>query len=135
MPWWTPASLRTLSENMLDQDDPAHQRLRVLINKAFSRARIEQLRNRVEILAEDLVDRMCAKLKPDVVEDFALPLPLTVISELLGLPEEARTQFRRWTTVFLGARSEFRNHCAAFDLCIHAIFAAPRCYAPAHPEG
>ena len=44
MQWWTPASLRTLSENMLDLDDPAHRRLRVLINKAFSRARIEQLR-------------------------------------------------------------------------------------------
>src|SRR5262249_10752752 len=38
MPWWTPASLRTLSETMLDLDDPAHRRLRVLINKAFSRA-------------------------------------------------------------------------------------------------
>jgi cytochrome P450 len=41
MPLWTPASLRTLAENMLDLDDPAHRRLRVLINKAFSRARIE----------------------------------------------------------------------------------------------
>ena len=121
MPWWTPASLRTLSENMLDQDDPAHQRLRVLINKAFSRARIEQLRNRVEILAEDLVDRMCAKLKPDVVEDFALPLPLTVISELLGLPEEARTHLRRWSNVFLGARSEFR-----MALSLPSIFAFMR---------
>ena len=121
MPWWTPASLRTLSENMLDLDDPAHQRLRVLINKAFSRARIEQLRNRVEILAEDLVDRMCAKLKPDVVEDFALPLPLTVISELLGLPEEARTHFQRWTNVFLGARSEFR-----MALSLPSIFAFVR---------
>jgi cytochrome P450 len=95
MPWWTPASLRTLSENMLDLDDPAHRRLRVLINKAFSRARIEQLRNRVEDLAEVLVDRMRAKLKPDVIEDFALPLPLTVISELLSLPEEARTRLRK----------------------------------------
>jgi cytochrome P450 len=121
MPRWTPASLRTLSENMLDLDEPAHQRQRVLINKAFSRARIEQLRNRVEVLAEDLVDRMCAKLKPDVIEDFALPLPLTVISELLGLPEEARTRFRRWTNVFLGARSEFR-----MALSLPSIFAFVR---------
>ena len=121
MPWWTPASLRTLSENMLDLDDPAHRRLRVLINKAFSRARIEQLRNRVEVLAEDLVDRMCAKLKPDVIEDFALPLPLTVISELLGLPEEARTRFRRWTNAFLGAPSEFR-----MALSLPSIFAFMR---------
>ena len=50
MPWWTPASLRTLSENMLDLDDPPHRRLRALINKAFSRARIEQLRNRQQQL-------------------------------------------------------------------------------------
>jgi cytochrome P450 len=108
MPWWTPASLRTLAENMLDLDDPAHRRLRVLINKAFSRARIEQLRNRVEALAEGLVDRMRAKLKPDIIVDFALPLPLIVISELLSLPEEARTRLRKWTNAFFGARSEFR---------------------------
>ena len=108
VPWWTPASLRALSENMLDLDDPTHRRLRVLINKAFSRARIEQLRSRVEVLAEGLLDRMRAKSNPDVIEDFALPLPLTVISELLGLPEEDRTRFRKWTNVFLSARSEFR---------------------------
>ncbi|MCA6113144.1 cytochrome P450 family protein, partial [Bradyrhizobium cenepequi] len=95
--------------------------LRVLINKAFSRARIEQLRNRAEVLAEDLVDRMRAKLKPDIIEDFALPLPLTMISELLGLPEEARTRFRRWTNVFLGARSEFR-----MALSLPSIFALMR---------
>ena len=108
VPWWTPASLRALSENMLDLDDPTHRRLRVLINKAFSRARIEQLRSRVEVLAEGLLDRMRAKPNPDVIEDFALPLPLTVISELLGLPQEDRTRFRKWTNVFLSARSEFR---------------------------
>ncbi len=121
MPWWTPASLRTLAENMLDLDDPAHRRLRVLINKAFSRARIEQLRNRVEVLAEGLVDRMRAKLKPDIIVDFALPLPLTVISELLSLPEEARTRLRRWTNAFFGARSEFR-----MALSLPSIFAFVR---------
>ena len=121
VPWWTPASLRALSENMLDLDDPTHRRLRILINKAFSRARIEQLRNRVEVLAEGLVDRMRAKLKPDVIEGFALPLPLTVISELLGLPEEAGTRFRRWTNVFLEARSEFR-----MALSLPSIFALMR---------
>jgi len=121
VPWWTPASLRALSQNMLDLDDPAHRRLRVLINKAFSRARIEQLRNRTEVLAESLVDRMCAKSKPDVIEDLALPLPLTVISELLGLPEESRAQFRKWTKVFLGARSELR-----MALSLPSIFALMR---------
>jgi cytochrome P450 len=121
MPWWTPASLRTLSENMLDLDDPTHRRLRALINKAFSRARIEQLRNRTEVLAEGLVDRMRAKSKPDLIEDFALPLPLTVISDLLGLPEEARPRFRKWSNVFLGARSEFR-----MALSLPSIFALMR---------
>jgi cytochrome P450 len=121
MPWWTPASLKALSENMLDLDDPAHRRLRVLINKAFSRARIEQLRSRIEILAEDLVERMRAKPKPDLMDDFALPLPLTVISELLGLPEEAGPRFRRWTSVFLDARSELR-----MALSLPSIFALMR---------
>lgn len=108
MPWWMPASLKSLSQNMLDMDDPAHRRLRVLINKAFSRARIEQLRARTETLADGLLDRMCKKQKPDLIEDFALPLPLTVISELLGLPDDSQMSLRKWTKAFLGARSEFR---------------------------
>jgi cytochrome P450 PksS len=108
LPWWTPGRLRALSENMLDLDDPGHRRLRVLINKAFSRARIEELRGRVEALAEELVDRMIAKPQPDVVQDFALPLPLTVISDLLGLPEQDRPRFRKWTNAFFGAHSQWR---------------------------
>ena len=64
---------------------------------------------------------MRAKPKPDLIEDFALPLPLTVISELLGLPEEAGPSFRRWTSVFLGARSELR-----MMLSLPSIFALMR---------
>lgn len=108
MPWWMPASLKSLSQNMLDMDDPAHRRLRVLINKAFGRARIDKLRNRTEKLAEGLVDQMCKKQNPDLIEDFALPLPLTVISELIGLPDESQMRVRRWSKAFLGSRSEFR---------------------------
>jgi cytochrome P450 len=64
---------------------------------------------------------MRAKSKPDLIEDFALPLPLTVISDLLGLPEEARPRFRKWTNVFLGARSEF-----GMALSLPSIFAFMR---------
>jgi cytochrome P450 len=131
LPWWTPSSLRALSENMLDLDDPGHRRLRSLINKAFSRARIEQLRRRVEALAEELIDRMIAKPRPDLVEDFALPLPLTVISDLLGLPEQDRARFRKWTKAFFGGRSEWHVALSmpsilAFVRYLKALIAARR---------
>ncbi|MBQ6642120.1 MAG: cytochrome P450 [Saccharopolyspora sp.] len=88
--------------NILSKDPPEHSRLRRLVMKAFTQRRVERLRPRAQEIADGLVDRMVAAGTPaDLVEDFALPLPITVICELLGVPFEDRADFRVWSDAFL----------------------------------
>jgi cytochrome P450 len=88
--------------NILSFDPPEHSRLRRLVSKAFTMRRVEQLRPRAQEIADGLVDAILDKGAPaDLVEDFALPLPITVICELLGVPFADRTDFRLWSDAFL----------------------------------
>jgi cytochrome P450 PksS len=92
---WMPAFLRTLESNMLDQDDPNHARLRALVHRAFTPARIERLQARIQAVANELLDAAQARGEIELVRDFALPLPLTVIGELLGISPADRSRFQR----------------------------------------
>jgi len=94
---WMPAFLRPLAQNMLDLDPPDHTRLRALVHKAFTPARIAQLRARVEALCDELLDAAERRGRLEVIEGYALPIPLTIIAELLGVPPEERAAFRRWS--------------------------------------
>ncbi|QKG19785.1 cytochrome P450 [Actinomadura verrucosospora] len=88
--------------SLLRQDPPEHSRLRRLVAKAFTARRVELLRPRTRRIADGLAAAMLAQGPPaDLVEDFALPLPITVICELLGVPVEDRTDFRLWSDAFL----------------------------------
>ena len=73
---------------LLMMDAPAHPALRKLLNPAFSPARVELLRSRVETLVTQLLDKMEEAPAPDIIRDLAYPLPVRVISDMLGLPEE-----------------------------------------------
>jgi cytochrome P450 len=95
--WWMPSFVRPLGLNMLYQDPPNHTRLRALVQKAFTAAYVEKLRGRIERYAHELIDRMAARGSADLVEDFALPIPLRVISDMLGVPEQDRTRFGAWS--------------------------------------
>jgi cytochrome P450 len=80
---------------MLAVDPPDHTRLRKLVSGAFSRRRIDQLRDRVQVIIDDLLDEVAAAgpdARVDLVETFTFPLPFTVICELLGVPEADRTR-------------------------------------------
>jgi cytochrome P450 len=92
---WTPEFLRSLESNMLDQDDPNHARLRALVHRAFTPARIERLQARIQAIANDLLDAAQARGELELIHDFALPLPLTVIGELLGVSAADRVRFHR----------------------------------------
>ncbi|WP_037855063.1 cytochrome P450 [Streptomyces sp. NRRL S-340] len=93
---------RGLSGNILAFDPPEHTRLRRVVAKAFTARRVEQLRMRAQDIADGLVDAMTVRGAPaDLVADFALPLPVTVICELLGVPLEDRTRFRLWSDALL----------------------------------
>ncbi len=83
---WAPKFLRPLTQNMLDLDEPAHTRLRRLVQRAFTTARVDGMRGRVEDLADRLLDGPAARGGMDLVAELAVPLPVAVITEMLGIP-------------------------------------------------
>lgn len=85
-----------IERNLLMLDPPDHTRLRGLVAKAFTPRVVERLRPRIEALVEELLDRVAADGEMELVRDFAEPLPVIVIAELLGLPREDRADFKRW---------------------------------------
>ena len=91
----------SLDTHMLSTDPPDHDRLRRLVTKAFTARRIEQLRPRVTEITTSLLDEMPAGGQVDLLEAFAFPLPITVICELLGVPDSDRADFRAWTQAIL----------------------------------
>jgi cytochrome P450 len=90
-----------LDANLLNLDPPDHTRLRKLVAKAFTPARMEGLRPAIEEHADALLDAIADHGQGDLIEDFAAPLPLTVIGDLLGVPADPRTDFRRWTSALI----------------------------------
>ncbi|MBZ5597304.1 MAG: cytochrome P450 [Acidobacteriia bacterium] len=94
---WLPAFAKPLQRNMLDLDEPDHARLRTLVHKAFTPAMVERLQERIQRIADHLLDAVEAKGSMDLVRAYALPLPLTVIVELLGIPGQDRDRFHRWS--------------------------------------
>jgi cytochrome P450 len=82
---------RPLLRNMLTSDEPDHGRLRGLVQKAFTPRRIENLRSRMETLTHRLLDRVAQRREWDMVADYGLPLPVTIIAEMLGSPSGTAT--------------------------------------------
>ncbi|MFD9637410.1 cytochrome P450 [Streptomyces violascens] len=93
-----PHLTRTVANWMVFLDPPRHTRIRALVVKAFTPKVVEGLRPRIRALAADLANELTAALhrdgSVDLVDAFAAPLPIQVISELLGVPRELRTWFR-----------------------------------------
>src|SRR6185503_8258456 len=83
-------------DQMMENEPPAHTRLRSLVATAFARGHVERLRPRVQATADALLDAVDAS-SFDLIADFAEPLPVAVISELLGVPEEDRHLLRPWS--------------------------------------
>lgn len=95
-----------MDSGILSMDPPEHTRLRKLVAKAFTQRRVETLRPRVRELAGELVDGLEAHGAPvDLVEGFALPLPVAVICEMLGVPAEDRPLFRVWSDASMSTSS------------------------------
>jgi cytochrome P450 len=95
-----------INRHMLTLDPPDHTRLRNLIHKAFTPRMIRELEVRIREITNELIDGMVAKGEADFIADFAFPLPVTVIAELLGIPREDRDRFRWWSqTIIMGGTS------------------------------
>ena len=83
--------------SMLYRDPPDHTRLRSLVSKAFTPRAVRALRPRVEKIADDLLDRLNGADSFDVIDAIAYPLPVAVICEMLGVPQQDRGPFREWS--------------------------------------
>ncbi|RXT42208.1 cytochrome P450 [Bradyrhizobium betae] len=95
--WWMPGLVRTIANNMLTMDEPDHTRLRSIVDEAFRRRAIVAMEPRIRAIADGLADELFAKGSPaDLVQRYARILPLSVISELLGLPQADRPRFIAW---------------------------------------
>lgn len=104
-PPWVPSALQPLARNMLDLDDPDHARLRTLVHKAFTPKLIETLRASIETIAEDLISAAKPQGRMDLIADLALPLPVTVISAMLGVPKHEQHKFHRWSDAIVSSQS------------------------------
>ncbi|WP_416963857.1 cytochrome P450 family protein [Streptomyces sp. Agncl-13] len=87
-----------IGKYLLAADPPQHTRLRGLITRTFTMRRVEELRPRVQRITDDLLDEMLPSGRADLVESLSYPLPITVICELLGVPELDRAEFRKLST-------------------------------------
>lgn len=128
-----PPVMEALSRNMLDMDPPDHQRLRSLVSKAFTPRLIERLRPRVQAIADGLLDAVQDRGEMDLIDDYAFPLPITVIAELLGVPAEDRDSFREWSDAAVSGNTTQEHldkvlipHMQAFTDYLHALFEEKR---------
>jgi cytochrome P450 len=84
---------RSFGLTMLQQDPPDHTRLRGLVVKAFTARRVEDMRSRIQQIVDETLDRIIPQGRMDLIEDFAFRLPVTIICDMLGIPDEHRELF------------------------------------------
>lgn len=103
---------------MLDVDAPDHARLRKLVHKAFTPRLIEGLRATVQSVTDRLLDRVSGHAGMGLIRDFALPLPATIISEMLGVLEPDRLRFHRWSSRIVAADTSTLHALASLPSAI-----------------
>jgi len=99
--------LRSLQYNMLFLDPPDHTRLRGLVHKAFTPRLIERMRQRMQDVADELLDDaiIVGASEFDLVSGYALPIPATVMADVLGVPASDRDRFHHWSSVMVSITS------------------------------
>ncbi|CAM3999242.1 cytochrome P450 [Lederbergia lenta] len=85
------------SKNMLFADPPDHKRLRGLVSKAFTPQLIAGMRDRIQEITDELLEEIAGKKNVNLIDEFAFPLPIIVICEMLGIPTDDRDKFRIWS--------------------------------------
>lgn len=90
---------------LIHDDPPRHTRFRRLVNKAFTLKRVEALTPWITTVVEELVDEMMTCPEPEMMQSYAIPLPVKVIARMLGIPGEDYVTFKRWSDTFLAFSS------------------------------
>ncbi|QZN73700.1 MULTISPECIES: cytochrome P450 [unclassified Paenibacillus] len=98
-----PPHVEVISHNLLSVGPEDHRRLRRLIQKAFTPRMIERLRGRIEEISNELLDKILVsgKKKIDLIEEYAFPLPIIVICEMLGVPLKDQDKFQMWSNIIM----------------------------------
>ena len=94
-------AVEALENHMLNRDGDDHRRLRRLVTKAFTPRMVEQLRPRIQTIADELLDAVETRGEMDLAAEYAFPLPITVIAELLGVPTADQERFRTWSDAII----------------------------------
>lgn len=93
-----PKSVSLLINSMINEDDPQHRRLRNLVHKAFTPRALAKLDGRIDELTHELLDKAEKQGRVDLIKAYALPIPVTVISEMVGLDPKETPQFAQYMT-------------------------------------
>ena len=123
---WGPGPQRVESPvaSILQSDPPQHTRLRSIIAKAFTPRAVKACEPLIRACANECVDRILEAGEADLVERYAIPIPVVVIAEMLGVPREDRDRFRKWSDDIVGAiggRVDPRASQAEFDDYFSAV--------------
>jgi len=121
---------RGVGLSMLDRDPPDHTRLRGLVSKAFTPRVVDGLRSRIQQIVDELITRVQAAGSMDVIEEFAYPIPVNVICEMLGVPLADHERFKGWSldiargldSIWLPPDSEVPRRSAASRHAINDYF-------------
>jgi cytochrome P450 PksS len=100
---WVPGVFKPLSHVMTHLDGADHQRLRALVQQAFTPRMIERMRARAEQVSNQLLDAAQPRGRMELIRAYAMPLPATIIAEILGVPVADRHAFQRWTKALISA--------------------------------
>lgn len=123
-----------MNSHMLSFDPPDHTRLRALVNISFTPRLVEQWRDRIQHVTDELIDALLAdpQHEVDLIDTFAFPLPIIVITEMLGIPTEDREKFRTWSNALLdgggdpGYFQQIRQQMFDFTTYLHNLIATKR---------
>jgi cytochrome P450 len=91
---------------LITADAPKHDHLRAIVNRGFTPRRIADWDGRIRSIVDELVARLASEPRFDLVGDFAVPFPMTVIAEMLGVEPERRKDFKRWTDGIVGGLTD-----------------------------
>ena len=112
---------RVMVKQMLFMDAPAHTRLRGLSSKAFTPARVEQLRGHIQDIVKNLLDGLQSKDEIDVIADLAEPLPAIVTAGMLGVPTSDHVQLKRWSADFAEMLGNFQHNPERYPRVLQAV--------------
>ncbi|MEX0344052.1 MAG: cytochrome P450 [Rhizobiaceae bacterium] len=101
---------RVEAHSMLELEPPTHTRLRSLVNRAFVSRQIERLRPQIELLANELIDAFQPAGSVDLLPAFATPVPITIITSMMGLPNEDGAQLLKWSHAMVKMYTPSHDH-------------------------